>query len=87
MTVRLELSLVVEHAEGAEPTPVERSLAEHIAWVNREGPYSIAYHEVMAHLALVAARDHWRQADLFRRLDAERTARTAAGKARRRAHD
>lgn len=85
MTVRLGIDIEVTHPEGQEPTAVERGIADGIAWLNRIGPHTAAWHEVVAHLALMAARDHWRQADLYRRLDEERAARQARLAARREA--
>jgi hypothetical protein len=81
----VELSIVNE--PGTEPSDTERSLAEGIGWVNQLGPYTAEYHEVMGHLAMMAARDHWRQADLFRQLAAEREARLAKAAARRAARE
>lgn len=79
MTARIELAL---HVDGDGET--ERSLREHIEWLNRLGPHSPEYHEVMAHLAVMAARLHWRDADRIRSLNRHREARAARARARAR---
>jgi hypothetical protein len=87
VTVRWELAVRVLVPEGGEPTEVERSLAEHIRWVNQLGPYTSAYHEVMAHIAGMVLRDHWAQADLYAGLERKREQRLPQAAARRAERD
>lgn len=78
MTVRYVLDLQVS-GDG----PVETSIRENAAAIKREfGEHSSAYHEVMAHIAMVAMRHEWMLADMYRGYERQREERLA--KARRR---
>jgi hypothetical protein len=80
MSVRIEIAL---HVEG--DGPVETSLREHCAWLDKHGQYTAEYHDMMAHLALTMAKLEWLDADQYRRLARERSQRLEKAAARRQA--
>jgi hypothetical protein len=72
MTVRLELSLVVE-GDG----PTETAMREHCAAI-RAMKYTAEYHDLIAQMALMLARMEWRDADQIRARAADHARRSAA---------
>ena len=60
---------------------VDRRIREVAEWFDRQGEHSSGYHEVIAYLAMVKARQHWRLADMYAGMErraAERQAKAAA---------
>lgn len=73
MSVRIELALYVE-GDGE----TETSLRESCEWLEGLGKYTPEYQEVIAHLALVHARNCWREADWLREAQRQREQRRRA---------
>lgn len=81
MAVSIEIAL---HVTGDGDT--EQSIRRHCTFTKAD-EYTAEYHELIAHLAMVCARSHWRQADVYRRLAHERDERIARADARRAAKE
>jgi hypothetical protein len=80
MGVRLAVVIEVD-GDG----PVERSLREMLAWLDRH-EHTAAYHEMAAQVAVFTARQHWQDAAWYQRLEddqARRQEQAAARKAAR----